>query len=84
MKIEIVLINKLGGKRANILQKVNVPILTNEVCQQWYREEKKSLIIVDTAMCAGLEAGGKDSCQVSHLMPRLIYSTSYSQDPFYS
>ena len=54
----------LGGKRANTLQKVDVPILANKDCQQWYKDEKKSLIIVDTALCAGLENGGKDSCQV--------------------
>lgn len=28
------------------------------------RMRKKSLIIVETALCAGLEQGGKDSCQV--------------------
>lgn len=54
----------LGGTRANILQKVDVPILANTDCQQWYKDEKKSLIVVDTALCAGLEIGGKDACQV--------------------
>lgn len=54
-----------GGQRANTLQKVDVPILENEECQQWYREEKKSLVIVDTCLCAGYDVGGKDSCQVS-------------------
>ena len=40
------------------------PNLANTECQQWYKDEKKSLVIVDTVMCAGLENGGKDSCQV--------------------
>ena len=53
-----------GGRRSNTLQKVDVPILANKECQQWYKDEKKSLVIVDTAMCAGLENGGNDSCQV--------------------
>ena len=53
-----------GGRRSNALQKVDVPILANKECQQWYKDEKKSLVIVDTAMCAGLENGGNDSCQV--------------------
>jgi hypothetical protein len=39
--------------------------LANTDCQQWYKDAKKSLVIVDTAMCAGLENGGKDSCQVN-------------------
>jgi hypothetical protein len=43
---------------------VDVPILANNDCQQWYKDEKKSIIIVDKALCAGLENGGKDSCQV--------------------
>ncbi len=53
-----------GGKRANTLQKVDVPILANKDCQQWYKDEKKSLTIINSALCAGLENGGKDSCQV--------------------
>lgn len=63
----------VGGKRANTLQKVDVPILANTDCQQWYKDEKKTLVIVGTAMCAGLENGGKDSCQVNllyYLLPR--------------
>lgn len=44
-----------------------MPILANADCQQWYKDEKKSLIIVDTALCAGLEVGGKDACQVLNI-----------------
>lgn len=54
-----------GGQRPNTLQKVDLPILENKVCQQWYKDEKKTLTIVDTSMCAGYEEGGKDSCQVN-------------------
>ena len=57
--------NNKGGKRAETLQKVDVPILENKECQQWYKDEKKTITIVDTWMCAGLELGGKDACQVS-------------------
>ncbi|XP_046463281.1 trypsin II-P29-like [Daphnia pulex] len=63
---------KNGGKRANTLQKVDVPILANKDCQQWYKDEKKSLIIVDSALCAGLEQGGKDSCQGDSGGPLLV------------
>lgn len=63
---------KNGGKRANTLQKVDVPILANAECQQWYKDEKKSLTIVSTALCAGLENGGKDSCQGDSGGPLMI------------
>ena len=55
----------LGGKRAETLQKVDVPIMENKECQQWFVDAGKKLVVVDTCMCAGLENGGKDSCQVS-------------------
>ena len=63
---------KNGGQRANVLQKVDVPILANDDCQRWYKEEKKALIIVDGSMCAGFEAGGKDSCQGDSGGPLMI------------
>jgi hypothetical protein len=44
---------------------VDVPILDNKECGQWYQEEKKAAsLIVDSSLCAGLENGGKDACQV--------------------
>ena len=53
-----------GGRHATKLQKVDVPILTNEKCKQWLEEGKKALVISDNSMCAGYEEGGKDSCNV--------------------
>ena len=50
---------------------MDVPILANNDCQQWYKDEKKSIIIVDKALCAGLENGGKDSCQVKSFNYRM-------------
>lgn len=55
----------IGGQRPNTLQKVDLPIMENKICQEWYQSEKKTLTIVDTSMCAGYEQGGKDSCQVN-------------------
>ena len=55
------------------MQKVDVPILANTECQQWYKDEKKSLVIVDTSLCAGLEKGGKDSCQVMFLKYNRVF-----------
>lgn len=42
------------------LQKVEVPIVSNQVCNG---AEAYNGQIKDTEMCAGLAAGGKDSCQ---------------------
>lgn len=65
-----------GGKRPSRLQKLKVPVLENELCQKWYVQEKKSLLIGENSMCAGFEAGGKDACQVvpkNDDIDRLIY-----------
>jgi len=48
-----------NGLLSNILQKVQVPLISDEACQQDYG----SLKISSSMMCAGFEAGGKDSCQ---------------------
>lgn len=42
------------------LQKVEVPIVSNKVCNS---AEAYAGQVQDTEMCAGLAAGGKDSCQ---------------------
>ncbi len=58
------LIRLIGGYPSDILQKVDVPILDNQHCQEWFKKEEKKVVIVDTCLCAGFEQGGKDSCQV--------------------
>merc|ERR1711988_1952498 len=50
---------KEGGHLANKLQKVDVPVVSDENCRGAYGEEE----IADSMICAGLDAGGKDSCQ---------------------
>nr|AAD00320.1 plasminogen activator sPA [Scolopendra subspinipes] len=45
-----------GGNSPNILQKVSVPLMTDEECSEYYN-------IVDTMLCAGYAEGGKDACQ---------------------
>lgn len=42
------------------LQEVSVPIVSNRVCNRAYTGS-----ITNNMLCAGLNEGGKDSCQVS-------------------
>jgi secreted trypsin-like serine protease len=48
-----------GGSIASKLQQVDVPIIANQKCGQKYPSED----IVESMVCAGYDAGGKDSCQ---------------------
>ena len=57
--------SSIGGRRPDTLQKVDVPIIDNNQCQQWYQQPKKNFNLPDSSLCAGFELGGKDSCQVS-------------------
>jgi secreted trypsin-like serine protease len=45
---------------SDILQQVEIPIVSNEVCQAAYATEPDP--ILDTMVCAGLPGGGKDAC----------------------
>ncbi|XP_068231252.1 transmembrane protease serine 9-like [Palaemon carinicauda] len=47
-----------GGSQPNILNEVDVPIVTNEACNRYYYGE-----VTSNMMCAGYEEGGKDACQ---------------------
>jgi trypsin len=48
-----------GGSLANTLQKVTVPVVSDDHCRDSYGQSD----IADSMICAGLDAGGKDSCQ---------------------
>merc|ERR1712107_947068 len=48
-----------GGSLARVLQKVDVPVVSDEHCRDSYGQED----ITDSMICAGLDQGGKDSCQ---------------------
>ncbi|KAK8766211.1 hypothetical protein V5799_007009 [Amblyomma americanum] len=53
-----------GSKvRPRVLQHVHVPVLPNEVCENWHRRQGINIRIHDEMLCAGYERGGKDSCQ---------------------
>ncbi|XP_068767352.1 enteropeptidase isoform X2 [Struthio camelus] len=47
------------GPTSNILQEAEVPLITNEKCQQQMPEYN----ITESMMCAGYDKGGVDSCQ---------------------
>ncbi|XP_052410119.1 prostasin-like [Carassius gibelio] len=46
-----------SSETANILQEVQIPVVSNSVCQSAYGS-----IITSNMLCAGLKEGGKDSC----------------------
>merc|ERR550539_560215 len=48
-----------GGSLARVLQKVSVPVVSDDDCRDAYGQAS----ITDSMICAGLDAGGKDSCQ---------------------
>jgi len=47
-----------GGPSSNVLREVDVPIISNTVCNQQYGGD-----ITDAMICAYVDGGGKDSCQ---------------------
>ena len=54
---------KENGKPSCILQKVEVPVMSNKECRMNTNYSEK--MISDNMLCAGYPEGMKDSCQVS-------------------
>ncbi|KAH0953629.1 hypothetical protein HN011_001210, partial [Eciton burchellii] len=59
-------------KRANVLQKVDVRVVENAVCREWYASQGKSVRVETKQMCAGWQDGGKDSCWADSGGPLMI------------
>ncbi|KAM4788440.1 enteropeptidase-like [Cyanocitta cristata] len=49
----------LTGPPSNVLQEAEVPLISNEKCQQWLPKYN----ITENMFCAGYDTGGIDSCQ---------------------
>ncbi|KAG8235507.1 hypothetical protein J437_LFUL015741 [Ladona fulva] len=60
------------GGRADKLQKVQVVIVDNEQCLDWYHSQGKKIKILDSQMCAGHENGGRDSCWADSGGPLMV------------
>ncbi|XP_035211305.1 serine proteinase stubble-like isoform X2 [Stegodyphus dumicola] len=58
-KTDAGLSNRYGTR---LLQKVDVPIITNDQCETWHREKGIDITISPEMMCAGYEEGKKDAC----------------------
>lgn len=60
----------IGGPQPAVLQKVNVPVWTNQECKYKYGAAAPGGI-VDHFLCAGKAA--KDSCSVSEIIDRITF-----------
>jgi secreted trypsin-like serine protease len=59
-----------GGRGPVQLQEVDVPLVTNTVCQDALEED--GMLITENMICAGFWEGGKDSCQGDSGGPLMI------------
>ena len=55
-----------AGVVSNVVQHVVVPVVESRLCNRLYQAiaDKVKLDISDDMMCAGIEEGGRDACQV--------------------
>jgi hypothetical protein len=51
-------LTKEDGTPSDVLRQVNVPIVSNETCNESYNGA-----VTEGMLCAGLQGGGRDSCQ---------------------
>uniref|UniRef100_A0A9J7XVQ1 Peptidase S1 domain-containing protein n=2 Tax=Cyprinus carpio TaxID=7962 RepID=A0A9J7XVQ1_CYPCA len=65
------LLNFGGNETPNILQEVQIPVVSNSVCQSAHGS-----IITSNMLCAGLKEGGKDSCMRDSGGPLVIKKLS--------
>ncbi|KAF7992147.1 hypothetical protein HCN44_001472 [Aphidius gifuensis] len=66
--------NRTEYKRTDKLQKVDVNIIENKVCRDWYESQGKKTRVGPQQMCAGHESGGRDSCWADSGGPLMVGS----------
>ncbi|KAI5742175.1 hypothetical protein M8J77_004050 [Diaphorina citri] len=71
--------NPSQGRRSNILQKVALSVVSNQVCQAWYQSEGKKINVKESQMCAGHEQGGKDACWADSGGPLMLLGAESTQ-----
>ncbi len=59
---------QLDGPLPDVLQHVDVPIITNKDCETMYRKAGYIEDIPNIFVCAGLAKGAKDSCEVRNIL----------------
>ena len=57
---------RAAGEVSNVVQHVVVPVVDSQLCNRLYEKiaDKVKLDISDDMMCAGIDEGGRDACQV--------------------
>lgn len=77
---------KEKGKISTVLQQVQIPIISNSECKEEYRKLGRTIKDIqygETILCAGLEAGGKDSCQGDSGGPMMLPMHENGKFSFY-
>ena len=50
--------------KAQVLNEIELPIISNGECEEWFRDGGAPGEVPSVMMCAGYKEGGRDSCQV--------------------
>ncbi|KFM77424.1 Plasma kallikrein, partial [Stegodyphus mimosarum] len=69
-KTDPALSNRYGTR---LLQKVEVPIISNKECEMWHHWKGINVRIFPEMMCAGYEGGRKDACVGDSGGPLIVY-----------
>ncbi|KAG9510421.1 Serine proteinase stubble [Fragariocoptes setiger] len=67
---------------SSVLQKVKLPILHNDRCEQWFQAQGKKITLLPSQFCAGFRVGGKDACRGDSGGP-MISEMSNELDRYY-